>query len=165
MVYAMGPISGCHINPAITVAMWVANKIKGKRRVFSISCASVSGHHRRGITGVIARGLPGYTLPVNGLGQNGYGAHSPAAIPAFVFIFEIAFTALFPFLLSSVRRDAPKGFAGIAIGFTLVLFISSHPGGLAHSRQPGPASLGPGGFLGPAISQSGLSLLPRIVGV
>jgi aquaporin Z len=166
MVYAIGPISGCHINPAITVAMWVANKIKGKDAIFYIIAQCIGAIIGAGILWVIARGLPGYTLAVNGLGQNGYGTHSPAGYSLLsCFIFEIAFTALFLFVIfGATHKDAPKGFAGIAIGFTLVLI---HLVGIpVDGTSVNPArSLGPAVFVGgAAISQVWLFIVAPIVG-
>ena len=60
MVYAIGNISGCHINPAITVAMLVANKIKGKDAIFYIVAQCIGGIIGAGILWAIASGLPGY---------------------------------------------------------------------------------------------------------
>ena len=166
MVYAIGPISGCHINPAITVAMWVANKIKGKDAIFYIIAQCLGAIIGAGILWVIARGLPGYTLAANGLGQNGYGAHSPAGYSLLsCFVFEIAATALFLFVIfGATHKDAPKGFAGIAIGFTLVLI---HLVGIpVDGTSVNPArSLGPAVFVGgAAISQVWLFIVAPIVG-
>jgi len=166
MVYAIGPISGCHINPAITVAMWVANKIKGKDAIFYIIAQCIGAIIGAGLLWAIARGLPGYTLAVNGLGQNGYGAHSPVGYSLLsCFIFEIVFTALFLFVIfGATHKDAPKGFAGIAIGFTLVLI---HLVGIpVDGTSVNPArSLGPAVFVGgAAISQVWLFIVAPIVG-
>jgi aquaporin Z len=166
MVYAIGPISGCHINPAITVAMWVANKIKSKDAIFYIIAQCIGAIIGAGVLWLIARGLPGYTLAVNGLGQNGYGAHSPAGYSLLsCFTFEIAFTALFLFVIfGATHKDADKGFAGIAIGFTLVLI---HLVGIpVDGTSVNPArSLGPAVFVGgAAISQIWLFIVGPIVG-
>ena len=166
MVYAIGPISGCHINPAITVAMWVANKIKGKDAIFYIIAQCVGAIIGAGLLWAIARGLPGYTLAANGLGQNGYDANSPAGYSLLsCFIFEIVFTALFLFVIfGATHKDAPKGFAGIAIGFTLVLI---HLVGIpVDGTSVNPArSLGPAVFVGgAAISQVWLFIVAPIVG-
>jgi aquaporin Z len=166
MVYAIGPISGCHINPAITVAMWVANKIKGKDAIFYIIAQCLGAIIGAGVLWVIARGLPGYTLAANGLGQNGFGVHSPAGYSLLSsFVFEIAATALFLFVIfGATHKDAPKEFAGIAIGFTLVLI---HLVGIpVDGTSVNPArSLGPAVFVGgAAISQVWLFIVAPIVG-
>ena len=166
MVYAIGPISGCHINPAITVAMWVANKIKGKDAIFYIVAQCLGGIIGAGVLWLIARGLPGYTLAVSGLGQNGYGAHSPAGYSLLsCFIAEVVLTALFLFVIfGATHKDAPKGFAGIAIGFSLVLI---HLVGIPITgTSVNPArSLGPAVFVrGAALSQLWLFIVAPIIG-
>ena len=77
MVYAIGPISGCHVNPAVTVAMWVADKIKGKDAIFYIIAQCLGGIIGAGVLWAIASGNANFSLAINGLGQNGYGPHSP----------------------------------------------------------------------------------------
>jgi aquaporin Z len=123
MVYAIGNISGCHINPAITVAMLVAGKIKGKDAIAYIIAQCIGAIIGAGILLAIAKGLPGYSLAENGLGQNGFGAQSPAGYAMWAcFVAELVLTALFLFVIfGSTSEKAPKGFAGISIGFTLVL--------------------------------------------
>src|SRR5512136_871823 len=78
MVYAVGNISGCHINPAITVAMLVAGKIKCRDAFWYLVSQCIGAIIGAGILLAIAKGLPDYSTAVNGLGQNGFGAHSPA---------------------------------------------------------------------------------------
>ena len=123
MVYAIGPISGCHINPAITVAMWVADKIKGKDAIFYIIAQCLGGIIGAGILWAIASGNANFSLAINGLGQNGYGANSPTHYSLLAcFLAEVVLTALFLFVIfGATHKNAPKGFAGIAIGFALVL--------------------------------------------
>ena len=72
-----GSISGCHINPAITIAMLVAGKIKGKDAVFSIIAQCVGAIIGAGILLAIATGKADYSLAAVGLGQNGYGSTFP----------------------------------------------------------------------------------------
>jgi aquaporin Z len=166
MVYAIGPISGCHVNLAITVAMWLVNKIKGKGAIFYINAHCIGAIIGAGLLWAIARGLPGYTLAVNGLGQNGQGAHSPADYSLLsYFIFEIVSTVLFLFMIfGATHRYAPKGFAGMVIGFTLVLI---HLVGIpVDGTSVNPArSLGPAVFVGgAAISQVRFFIVGSIVG-
>jgi aquaporin Z len=146
LVYAIGPISGCHVNPAITVAMWVAKKINGKDAISYILFQLIGGILGAGILWLIARGLPGYTLAANGLGQNGYGAHSPGGYNLLsCFVAEVVLTGLFLFVIfGATHKDAPKGFAGIAIGFTLVLI---HLVGIPIDGT----SVNPARSLGPAV--------------
>ena len=79
MVYAIGNISGCHINPAITIAMFIAGKTKAKDAVAYIIAQCIGAIIGAGILLIVARGLPTYSTAENGLGQNGYGLQSPSA--------------------------------------------------------------------------------------
>jgi len=153
MVYAIGSISGCHINPAITVAMFVAGKIKGKDAIGYIIAQCVGAIIGAGILLAIASGLLGYSLDVNGLGQNGYGAQSPAGYAMWAcFVAELVLTALFLLvILGSTSEKAPKGFAGIAIGFSLVLI---HLVGIPITGT----SVNPARSLGPAVFVGGEAL-------
>ncbi len=166
MVYAIGRISGCHINPAITVAMWVAGKIKSKDAIFYIIFQCVGAIIAAAVLLAIAHGLHGYSLDVNGLGQNGYGSHSPSGYSlAACFVFEAVFTALFLFVIfGSTHKAAPAGFAGIAIGLALTLI---HLVGIPITgTSVNPArSLGPAVFVGgAALSQLWLFIVAPIVG-
>jgi aquaporin Z len=166
MCYAIGSISGCHVNPAITIAMLVADKIKGKDAVGYIIAQCIGGIIGAGILWAIASGLDGYSVAANGLGQNGYGAHSPAGYSlAACLIAEIVLTALFLFVIfGATHENAPKGFAGVAIGFTLVLI---HLVGIPITgTSVNPArSLGPAVFAGgDALAQLWLFIVAPIVG-
>jgi len=123
MVYAIGNISGCHINPAITVAMLVAGKINGKDAAYYIVFQCVGAIIGSAILCAIASGIPDFSLAGTGLGQNGYGDNSPAGYSMIAcFVAEVVLTALFLFVIfGSTHKEAHKGFAGIAIGFSLVL--------------------------------------------
>jgi len=156
MVYAIGNISGCHINPAITVAMLVAGKIKGKDAIAYIIAQCIGAIIGAGILLAIAKGLPSYSLADNGLGQNGFGAHSPAGYAMWAcFVAELVLTALFLFVIfGSTSEKAPKGFAGISIGFTLVLI---HIVGIPITGT----SVNPARSLGPAVFVGG-DALPQL---
>jgi aquaporin Z len=166
MVYAIGNISGCHINPAITVGMWVADKIKGKDAIFYIIAQCVGGIIGAGILWAIATGNPNFSLAASGLGQNGYGAHSPVGYSMLsCFIAEVVLTALFVFVVfGSTHENAPKGFAGVAIGFTLVLIHLVAIPITGTSVNPA-RSLGPAVFVGgAALSQLWLFIVAPIIG-
>jgi aquaporin Z len=166
MVYAIGNISGCHINPAITVAMLVAGKINGKDAIFYILFQCIGAIAGAGILLAIAQGMPDYSLAVNGLGQNGFAAHSPGGYSlAAAFVAEVVFTFLFLFVIfGSTSEGAPKGFAGLAIGLSLVLIhLVSIP---ITGTSVNPArSLGPAVFAGSAaLSQLWLFIVAPIFG-
>ena len=166
MVYAIGNISGCHINPAVTISMWVAGKTKVKDAIFYIIAQCVGGIIGAGILWAIASGNADFSLAKSGLGQNGYGVHSPAGYSLVAcFIAEVVLTALFLFVIfGSTHKDAPKGFAGVSIGFTLVLI---HLVGIPITgTSVNPArSLGPALFVGgTALSQLWLFWVAPIIG-
>ncbi len=166
MVYAIGSISGCHINPAITIAMWVAGKIKGRDAIYYVIAQCAGGIVGAALLWAIASGIPGFSLAVTGLGQNGYGIHSPAGYSmAAALVAEVVLTALFLFVIfGSTHKDAPKGFAGLSIGFTLVLI---HLVGIPITgTSVNPArSLGPAVFVGgDALAQLWLFIVAPIVG-
>ncbi len=153
MVYAIGPISGCHINPAITVAMLVARKINGKDAVFYIIAQCIGAILGALILWAIASGMYGYSLSMDGLGQNGFDAHSPAGFSlASCFIAEVVLTAIFLFVIfGATHKNAPQGFAGIPIGLSLVLI---HLVGIPITGT----SVNPARSLGPALIVGGDAL-------
>lgn len=166
MVYAIGSISGCHINPAISIAMLTARKMNWKDTVFYIIAQCVGAIIAAGILLAIAKGQPDYSLAANGLGQNGFGAHSPDGYSlAACFFAEVVLTALFLFVIfGSTSKEAPKGFAGLSIGLSLVLI---HLVGIPITgTSVNPArSLGPAVFVGSAaLSQLWLFWVAPIVG-
>jgi len=166
MVYAIGNISGCHINPAITVAMLVAGKIKGKDAIFYIIFQFAGAIIGAGILWAIASSNANFSLATSGLGQNGYGAHSPAGYSLLsCIIAEVVFTAIFLFVIfGATHRDAPKGFAGLSIGFTLVLIhLVSIP--ITGTSVNPDRSLGPAVFVrGDALAQLWLFIVAPIIG-
>ncbi|HVP07681.1 MAG TPA: aquaporin Z [Candidatus Acidoferrum sp.] len=166
MVYAIGPISGCHINPAITIAMLTAKKINANEAIGYIIAQCIGAIIAAAILLAIAGGKAGYELAINGLGQNGYGAHSPDQYSlASALIFEIVGTFLFLFVIfGATHKKAPAGFAGIAIGFTLVLIhligIPITGTSVNPARSLGPALL----VGGDALAQLWLFIVAPIVG-
>jgi aquaporin Z len=166
MVYAIGPISGCHVNPAITVAMLVAGKINGKDTVGYIVSQCIGAIIAGALLMAVAVGKAGYSIAANGLGQNGYGLHSPDQFSlGACFIAELLLTFLFLMVIfGSTHKNAPQGFAGVAIGLSLV-FI--HLVGIPITgTSVNPArSLGPALFVrGAALSQLWLFILAPILG-
>ena len=166
MVYAIGNISGCHINPAITIAMLTAGKISGKESAGYIVSQCLGAIAGAGILVVIAKGIPGYSLETNGLGQNGFGEFSPMKYSMEAgFIAEVVLTFIFLLVIfGSTSEDAPKGFAGIAIGLSLVMIhLVSIP---ITGTSVNPArSLGPALFVGAnAIGQLWMFWVAPIIG-
>lgn len=164
MVYTIGNISGCHINPAITIAMLVAGKIKSRDAMAYIIVQSLGAIIAAGVLLTIATGRAGYSLAVNGLGQNSYGSPGGYSLAA-CFIAEVVLTALFLFVIfGSTSKNAPVGFAGISIGLSLVLI---HLVGIPITgTSVNPArSLGPAVFVqGEALSQLWLFWVAPILG-
>ena len=150
MVYSIGPISGCHINPAITVSMFAAGKISGKDTLGYIIAQCLGGIVAAGVLLAIASGMPEYKIGLNGLGQNGYGLHSPDQYSLLsCFIAETVLTFLFLMVVfGSTHANAPKGFAGIAIGLSLTMI---HLVGIPITGT----SVNPARSLGPAIFVGG----------
>jgi aquaporin Z len=123
MVYAIGPISGCHINPAITCAMLVARKVTVKQAAFYIIAQCIGAVLASLILLGIASGRAGYSIDVNGLGQNGYGAlYNGGYSVGAAFAAEFVLTAFFLLVIfGATSKKAAPGFAGLAIGLALVL--------------------------------------------
>ena len=121
MVYAIGNISGCHINPAISLSMLVAGRLGWKDTIFYVIFQCVGAALAALVLWLVASGMPDYSLAVNGLGQNGYGALSPGKFDLLsCFVAEVVLTALFLFVIfGSISKNAPAGFAGLAIGLSL----------------------------------------------
>ncbi|MGA2157592.1 MAG: aquaporin Z [Dehalococcoidia bacterium] len=153
MVYAIGNISGCHINPAISLAMLVAGRISWKDTIFYIIFQCVGALLAAALLWLIASGMPEYSVAVNGLGQNGFGEFSPAKFSLVsCFVAEVVLTALFLFVIfGSISKNAPAGFAGVAIGFSLVLI---HLVGIPITGT----SVNPARSLGPAVFAGGAAL-------
>ena len=121
--YAIGSISGCHINPAVTVGLWVLGKTKSGDVPFYIGGQIVGGALGAAIIFVIANSHDGFDAKITGFASNGYGAHSPGGfkLPA-VMLTEIVFTGLFVFVIASTsRRSMSPGFTGVTVGLMLTL--------------------------------------------
>ena len=153
MVYAIGSISGCHINPAVTLSMFVAGKITSKNAVVYIIAQCVGAIFAAAALYSIALGKPGYDLALNGLGQNGYDEASPAQFTlTSAFVAEVLLTFIFILVIhGSTSEKVPKGFAGIPIGLSLVLI---HLVGIPITGT----SVNPARSLGPAIIVGGTAL-------
>jgi aquaporin Z len=152
MVYVIGPISGCHINPAVTIAMFARNKIKTFDAIWYIIMQCFGAIFASAFVLLIASGLPGYNIALNGLGQNGYGSASPAGYTLMAcFIAEVLLTFIFVLVIfGSTSKQMPNGFAGISIGLTLT-FV--HIVGIPITGT----SVNPARSIGPAVFVMGVS--------
>src|SRR5437899_12135765 len=122
MVYTIGPISGCRINPAVTLGVLLAGKIDRRDAATYVVAQIVGAFIAAGVILVIANGAPGgYSAATSGLGANGYGEHSPAGYSLLSGLLTEAVMTMFLVLtvLGSTDSQAPVGFAGLAIGLVL----------------------------------------------
>jgi len=121
--YAIGSISGCHINPAVTAGLWALGKTKSRDVPFYVGGQVIGGIVGAAIIYVIAHSHTGFSAKASGFASNGYGAHSPGGfkLPA-VILGEIVFTALFVFVIASTsRKSMAPGFTGVTVGLMLTL--------------------------------------------
>jgi aquaporin Z len=121
MAYAIGHISGCHLNPAVTIGLWVGGRFSSKEVFPYIGAQVLGGIAGAGILYMIATGKPGFEI--GGFAANGFGAHSPGGYGMqAALITEIVMTCMFLFIiLGATHSKAPKYLAGLAIGLGLTL--------------------------------------------
>ncbi|WP_291911444.1 aquaporin Z [Chitinophaga sp. CB10] len=154
MVYAIGFISGCHINPAITISMLAFGKISGKDAVAYIIAQILGAILASGILLMIAQGKADYSLAANGLGQNGVGDGSPDKYSLGTgLLAEVVLTTIFLIVVhgSTSKNTANGGFAGVAIGLALTMI---HIVGIPVTG----VSVNPARSIGPAIFVGGEAL-------
>src|SRR5580692_4620177 len=154
MVYTIGPISGCHINPAVTVGVLIAKKIGAKDAMSYIIAQIIGAIIASAVILVIAKGtVAGYDPAVAGLGANGFGEHSPGGYSMMAaFISEVVLTMFLVLtVLGSTDVKAPVGFAGVAIGLVLTLI---HLVGIPITNT----SVNPARSVGPALFVGGWAL-------
>ncbi|CAO3424858.1 aquaporin Z [Azospirillum doebereinerae] len=123
MAYSIGHISGCHLNPAVTVGLWAGGRFPSKDILPYVIAQIVGAFAAALVLYVVATGKADYSLATNGLAANGYGAHSPGQyMMSSGFLIETVLTFFFVLIiLGSTDRRAPAGFAPLAIGLTLTL--------------------------------------------
>ena len=166
MAYGIGPISGCHVNPAVSFGAFLAGRMS-MTEMFQYWGAQFAGALAgAALLLLIASGNAGYDLATNGLGQNGWGAGylGEYSLTA-ALVFEIVMTAIFVIVILGATEDgAPAAFAGLAIGLTLVVIhivgiqvtgVSVNP-----ARSFGPAVL----VGGTAIAQLWLFIVAPLIG-
>ena len=153
MVYAVGAISGGHFNPAVTVGLAMARRFPWSDVVAYIVVQVVASIVASVVLLGVAHGQSGFSAKDSGFASNGYGDHSPAHYNLFaVLIVEIVLTAVFLYvIIGSTDVRAPAGFAGMAIGFTLMII---HLVSIPVSNT----SVNPARSTGPAIIQHGWAL-------
>ncbi len=153
MAYAIGHISGCHLNPAVTLGLWAGNRFEA-REILPYWLSQVAGAIlAAAVLLYIASGAPGFDISANGLAQNGYGQASPGQYSlAACFVTEVLLTAAFLMvILGSTDARAPAGFAPIAIGLGLTLI---HLISIPVTNT----SVNPARSTGPALMVGGLAL-------
>ncbi len=122
MAYAIGHISGCHLNPAVSVGLWAGGRFPAKDLVPYIVAQVLGGIVAGGVLYLIASGKAGFDVS-SGFASNGYGEHSPGGYSMqAALISEIVMTMMFVVvILGATDKRAPAGFAPIAIGLCLTL--------------------------------------------
>jgi aquaporin Z len=163
--YALGPVSGGHFNPAVTVGLWAGGRFPGSSVGPYVVAQVVGGIAGAGVLYLIASGTAEFSL-AGGLASNGYGEHSPGKYSLLSgLVSEVVMTAMFLIVILGVtHKRAPVGFAGLAIGLALVLIhLVSIP---VTNTSVNPArSTGPALFVGGwALQQLWLFWVAPIVG-
>ncbi len=122
MAYAIGHVSGCHLNPAVSIGLWAGGRFRASELPAYIAAQVIGGLVGAAVLYAIATGKAGFDVHA-GFASNGYGAHSPGGYTlAAAFVCEVAMTFAFLFvILGSTHGNAPRGFAPIAIGLGLTL--------------------------------------------
>ncbi len=165
MAYAIGHVSGCHLNPAVSVGLWAGGRF-GAADLVPYICAQVLGALAgAALLYIIASGHPGFDL-AGGFASNGYEQHSPGGYSLTAcLVAEVIFTFGFLFvILGSTHGNAPKGFAPIAIGLCLTLIhLISIP--ITNTSVNPARSTGPAVFVGGwALSQLWLFWVAPLAG-
>ncbi len=166
MAYGIGSVSGCHINPAVTLGVVASGRMSVAEAVPYIFAQIAGGIAGALVLMLIASGKADYTVAANGLGQNGWGAgylgeYSMTA----AFVFEVVATFLFLIvILGATGAGAPSAMAGLAIGLALVVIHLVGINVTGVSVNPA-RSIGPALFVGgTAIAQLWLFIVAPIIG-
>jgi aquaporin Z len=122
MAYAIGHISGCHLNPAVSVGLWAGGRFEANKLAPYIVAQVLGGIVAGGVLYVIASGQAGFDVSA-GFASNGYGEHSPGGYSMLAaLVTEVVMTMMFVVvILGATDKRAPAGFAPIAIGLCLTL--------------------------------------------
>jgi aquaporin Z len=122
MAYAIGHVSGCHLNPAVSIGLWVGGRFPANQLMTYITAQVIGGLAAGGVLFIIASGSPGFDVAA-GFASNGFGEHSPGGYSMYsVLICEVVMTAMFLLIIMGATDSrAPQGFAPLAIGLALCL--------------------------------------------
>ena len=122
MAYAIGHVSGCHLNPAVSIGLWAGGRFPADKLIAYIVAQCLGAIVAGGVLYLIASGKADFSL-AGGFASNGYGEHSPGGYSLLAaLVTEIVMTMMFLFIILSVtHKNAPSGFAGLAIGLCLTL--------------------------------------------
>lgn len=123
MAFAIGHISGCHLNPAVTTGLWAGGRFESKEVLPYIIAQVIGGIIAGGALYVIASGQIGFDIVASGFAANGYGEHSPGQYSMLAaLVTEIVMTMMFLIvIMGATDKRAPEGFGPIAIGLCLTL--------------------------------------------
>ncbi|PIE51687.1 aquaporin Z [Candidatus Fermentibacteria bacterium] len=122
MAFAIGHISGCHLNPAVSFGLWAGGRFSGRELIPYIIAQVLGGIAAGAVLLVIASGQPGFDVHA-GFASNGFGEHSPGGYSmAAALVTEVVMTMMFLLVIMGATDErAPKGFAPVAIGLCLTL--------------------------------------------
>jgi aquaporin Z len=122
-VYAFGPISGGHFNPAVSAGLWAGGRFPTSDLAPYVLAQVLGAVAGAAVLAIIATGKPGFSLVASGFAANGFGEHSPGNYGfGAALVTEVVMTFMFLIvILGATHRKAPTGFAGIAIGLCLTL--------------------------------------------
>jgi aquaporin Z len=166
MAYGIGSVSGCHINPAVTLGVVASGRMSVAEAVPYIIAQVAGGIAGALVLMIIASGKAEYTFAANGLGQNGWGAgYLGEYTMTAAFVFEVVATFLFlVVILGATGAGAPSAMAGLAIGLALVVIHLVGINVTGVSVNPA-RSIGPALFVGgTAIAQLWLFIVAPIIG-
>jgi len=165
MAYAIGHVSGCHLNPAVTIGLWAGGRFPASDILPYVVAQVIGAVVAGGVLFVIASGAPDFSV-AGGFASNGYGEHSPGNYNlTSALTIEIVMTAVFLFvIMGATHGRAPAGFAPLAIGLALVLIhLVSIP--VTNTSDNPARSTGPALFVGGwALQQLWLFWVAPIIG-